>query len=716
MVRDYLVIVVIIVGWEARNDKHGRVFYVNHVDKTTSWTGPQPCRCCSRYNSNEGDIVRDDVSDLSPSAALSPASSVETKHVHPPGVVFLIRPDFYSLLRKNQEALLKYNKSPQLKHMINKIRWDADNFNRYQHNRDLVCFLNAFSDESRRLPTGWEMRFDKSSRPFFVDHIARNTTFVDPRLPTSTPNSQEGLLGRSVEDVDSKGHHPRSLSMSRSITRATSPEGNEVEDMSDLEKVVCFLRQTNINDLLVQRCPELASNESLVTKVEEVASRGIEALHRFSDDVELNLLLSQFEAEISSTESKVSSFPKSKSFVRTSFVHSLSEQPSSPSKHNFQTKLTEFYKKLESRGYASGLWKVKLEINRDRILEDSFKKILEMTKRELHRSKLLISFAGEEGLDYGGPSKEFFFLISRELFNPCYGLFEYSSSNAYTLQISPMSIFMEDYCKWFRFAGRIVGLAVLHQYLLDVFFVRPFYKALLKECITMSDLESVDYEFFRSLEWIRRGEGVDFQQLGLNFSVDEEVAGKITQVELKPNGSRISVGHKNRKDYVDRMVKWRMLRGVEEQTNCLVKGFHEVLDFRLLSKFDAHELEFVISGTTEVDVGDWRRNTDYRAGYHDHHVVIGWFWSVVDEFTNEMRLRLLQFVTGTSSLPHEGFAALRGYNGPKRFSIEKWGEITSLPRAHTCFNRLDLPPYTSRQMVKRKLTIAVEETSTYGIE
>ena len=67
-------------------------------------------------------------------------------------------------------------------------------------------------------------------------------------------------------------------------------------------------------------------------------------------------------------------------------------------------------------------------------------------------------------------------------------------------------------------------------------------------------------------------------------------------------------------------------------------------------------------------------------GYHDRHVVVDWFWSVVDEFTNEMRLRLLQFVTGTSSLPHEGFAALRGYNGPKRFSIEKWGEITSLPR------------------------------------
>lgn len=53
---------------------------------------------------------------------------------------------------------------------------------------------------------------------------------------------------------------------------------------------------------------------------------------------------------------------------------------------------------------------------------------------------------------------------------------------------------------------------------------------------------------------------------------------------------------------------------------------------------------------------------------------------MVEHFNNEQRLRLLQFVTGTSSVPYEGFAALRGSNGPRRFCIEKWGKITSLPR------------------------------------
>ena len=67
-------------------------------------------------------------------------------------------------------------------------------------------------------------------------------------------------------------------------------------------------------------------------------------------------------------------------------------------------------------------------------------------------------------------------------------------------------------------------------------------------------------------------------------------------------------------------------------------------------------------------------------GYHDGHIVMRWFWAAVEHFNNEQRLRLLQFVTGTSSVPYEGFAALRGSNGLRRFCIEKWGKVTSLPR------------------------------------
>ncbi|NWH39016.1 HECW1 ligase, partial [Chloropsis cyanopogon] len=138
---------------------------------------------------------------------------------------------------------------------------------------------------------------------------------------------------------------------------------------------------------------------------------------------------------------------------------------------------------------------------------------------------------------------------------------------------------------------------------------------------------------------------------------------------LKSGGANTAVTEKNKKEYIERMVKWRVERGVVQQTEALVRGFCEVVDSRLVSVFDARELELVIAGTAEIDLNDWRNHTEYRGGYHDGHIVIRWFWAAVERFNNEQRLRLLQFVTGTSSVPYEGFAALRGSNGLRRFCI-----------------------------------------------
>jgi E3 ubiquitin-protein ligase HECW2 len=92
----------------------------------------------------------------------------------------------------------------------------------------------------------------------------------------------------------------------------------------------------------------------------------------------------------------------------------------------------------------------------------------------------------------------------------------------------------------------------------------------------LSDLESLDAEFHQSLQWIKDTENIDFSGLDLTFSVDEEVLGQMTERELKPNGKNIPVTEKNKKEYIERMVKWRVERGVAEQTECLVRGFYEV--------------------------------------------------------------------------------------------------------------------------------------------
>uniref|UniRef100_A0A914UWT3 HECT-type E3 ubiquitin transferase n=1 Tax=Plectus sambesii TaxID=2011161 RepID=A0A914UWT3_9BILA len=317
-------------------------------------------------------------------------------------------------------------------------------------------------------------------------------------------------------------------------------------------------------------------------------------------------------------------------------------------------------------------------------------------------------------LDYGGPSREFFFLLSRDLFNPYYGLFEYSANDTYTVQISPMSAFVDNYIEWFYFCGRVLGLALLHRYLIDTFFTRAFYKFLLKQPCSISDLESLDSQFHSSLQWLQ--DNPVTEDLQLTFTINEEIAGKVTERELKANGSELVVTEENKDDYIRRIVRWRLERGVRKQGQSLLRGFYEVVDPSLVSVFDARELELVLSGTVEIDICDWRQNTEYKGSYNDMHAVICWFWQAVERFTNAQRLQLLQFVTGTSSIPYEGFVALRGSHGPKKFTIEKWGSLDSLPRAHTCFNRLDLPAYPSFHILYDKLLLAISETGCYAIE
>ncbi|XP_044864156.1 E3 ubiquitin-protein ligase HECW1 isoform X1 [Mauremys mutica] len=770
-------------NWEARIDSHGRVFYVDHVNRTTTWQRPtaaatpdgirrsgsiqQMEQLNRRYQNiqrtiaterpeedavvnnraerlsigggsdSEADFSQPN-SEIRREGSLSPVNSQKiTLLLQSPAVKFITNPEFFTVLHANYSAYRVFTNSTCLKHMILKIRRDARNFERYQHNRDLVNFINTFADTQLELPRGWEIKTDQQGKSFFVDHNSRATTFIDPRIPLQNGRLPNHLTHRQhLQRLRSYSAGEASeVSRNRGISLLTRPGNSLVTAIRNQhhheslplaynDKIVAFLRQPNIFEMLQERQPSLARNHALREKIHYIRTEGTHGLEKLSCDADLVILLSLFEEDIMSYIPLQAAFHPGYSFSpRCSPCSSPQNSPGlqrasarapSPYRRDFEAKLRNFYRKLEAKGYGQGPGKIKLIIRRDHLLEGTFNQVMAYSRKELQRNKLYITFVGEEGLDYSGPSREFFFLLSQELFNPYYGLFEYSANDTYTVQISPMSAFVENHLEWFRFSGRILGLALIHQYLLDAFFTRPFYKALLRLPCDLSDLEYLDEEFHQSLQWMKDNNITDI--LDLTFTVNEEVFGQVTERELKSGGSNTQVTEKNKKEYIERMVKWRVERGVVQQTEALVRGFYEVVDSRLVSIFDARELELVIAGTAEIDLNDWRNNTEYRGGYHDGHIVIRWFWAAVERFNNEQRLRFLQFVTGTSSVPYEGFAALRGSNGLRRFCIEKWGKITSLPRAHTCFNRLDLPPYPSYSMLYEKLLTAVEETSTFGLE
>ncbi|XP_065912418.1 uncharacterized protein [Dysidea avara] len=357
----------------------------------------------------------------------------------------------------------------------------------------------------------------------------------------------------------------------------------------------------------------------------------------------------------------------------------------------------------------------RLPVGRTSILEDSFNVIMSVKDADAEKlkSRLYIVFEGESGLDYGGLAREWFYLLSHEMFNPYYGLFEYSASDDYTLQINPDSGFCNgNHLEYFKFVGRVCGMAVYHAKLVDAFFIRPFYKMMLKKKIFLDDMQCVDVEFYNSLKYILDN---DPEPLCLQFTTTKDHFGKVSEVELKSGGADIAVTEANKKEYVRLMVRWRFTSRIQPQMNAFLDGFSKLIPLHLIKVFDEKELEYLMGGLSEIDVGDWKRHTDYQ-DYIATEQPIVWFWKAVETFDNETRARLLQFVTGTSKVPMNGFSELQGSNGPKKFTIKKIGNIKSLPCAHTCFNRIDLPPYKSYYDLKEKLKLAVDNTEGFEIE
>uniref|UniRef100_UPI00358E39BE E3 ubiquitin-protein ligase NEDD4-like isoform X2 n=1 Tax=Myxine glutinosa TaxID=7769 RepID=UPI00358E39BE len=383
--------------------------------------------------------------------------------------------------------------------------------------------------------------------------------------------------------------------------------------------------------------------------------------------------------------------------------------PAVPYSRDYKQKYDFFRKKLKKPTDIPNRFEMKL--HRNNILEESYRKMMAVKRPDVLKARLWIEFETEKGLDYGGVAREWFFLISKEMFNPYYGLFEYSATDNYTLQINPNSgLCNEEHLSYFKFIGRVAGMAVFHGKLLDGFFIRPFYKMMLQKTIVLKDMESVDGEYYNSLMWILENDPTD---LDLRFCTDEDLFGQTHQIELKPNGSEVVVVDENKREYIDLVIQWRFANRVQKQMNAFMEGFCDLISLDLIKIFDENELELLMCGLGDVDVNDWRQHTLYKSGYCANHPVIQWFWKAVLLMDSEKRIRLLQFVTGTSRVPMNGFAELYGSNGPQLFTIELWGSPDKLPRAHTCFNRLDLPPYELFEDLRDRLNVAIENAQGF---
>lgn len=542
----------------------------------------------------------------------------------------------------------------------------------------------------RPLPPGWEKRVDQRGRFYYVDHNTRTTTWQRP-TEESVRNyeqwqSQRSQLQGAMQQFNQRYlYQPSGGPVENDPLGALPPGWEKRQDNGRVYYVNHNTRTTQWEDPrtqgMIQEPPLPPGWEMKYTA---------EGVRYFVDH-----------------NSRTTSFKD----PRPGF-ESGSRQGGSPGAYDrsFRWKYHQFRFLCHSNALPSH---VKISVSRQTLFEDSFQQIMNMKPYDLRR-RLYIIMRGEEGLDYGGIAREWFFLLSHEVLNPMYCLFEYAGKNNYCLQINPASSINPDHLTYFRFIGRFIAMALYHGKFIDTGFTLPFYKRMLNKKPTLKDLESIDPEFYNSIMWVKEN---DLEECGveLYFAQDMEILGKVTTHQLKNDGENELVMQDNKEEYISLLTDWRFTRGVEEQTKAFLDGFNEVVPLEWLRYFDEKELELMLCGMQEIDLNDWQKNTIYRH-YTKNSKQIHWFWQVVKEMDNEKRIRLLQFVTGTCRLPVGGFAELIGSNGPQKFCIDKVGKETWLPRSHTCFNRLDLPPYKNLEQLREKLLFAIEETEGFGQE
>uniref|UniRef100_A0A7S0M233 HECT-type E3 ubiquitin transferase n=1 Tax=Cryptomonas curvata TaxID=233186 RepID=A0A7S0M233_9CRYP len=371
---------------------------------------------------------------------------------------------------------------------------------------------------------------------------------------------------------------------------------------------------------------------------------------------------------------------------------------------DFDNKKCYFRAELKRRNANQRHSTLRISVRREYVLEDSFHQMVLRRPDEL-KGRLHVTFQGEEGVDAGGLSREWFLTLSKQMLNPDKALF-LPSVNGLTFQPNPASGIQPDHIGYFRFAGQVVAKALWDEQLLDAHFTLSLYKHILNQPIEVKDVESIDPEYFKNLGWMLENDITSV--LEETFSIVREQFGEMLTIDLKPNGRNLSVTESNKHEYVQLVAEHVMTKGIRDQVDALKQGFHELIPSDLIQIFSPQELELLLCGLPSIDVDDLRANTEYT-GYTRDSPQIQWFWSIVQGLCQEDLARLLQFVTGTSQVPMEGFQSLRGMNGPQRFNIHRCGDSGRLPSSHTCFNQLDLPEYPSSDVLQRCLLSAIRE-------
>ncbi|GAB1608841.1 ubiquitin-protein ligase E3A-like, partial [Argonauta hians] len=352
---------------------------------------------------------------------------------------------------------------------------------------------------------------------------------------------------------------------------------------------------------------------------------------------------------------------------------------------------------------------LRLKIRRDSLIESALS-MLELVAKDNPqdlKKQLIVEFEGEQGVDEGGVSKEFFQLVVEDIFNPDFGMFTYKEETG-QYWFNPSSLENDGQ---FTLIGIVLGLAIYNSAILDIHFPMVVYRKLMGKKGTFSDLMDVDPRLAQSLQDLLdcedEVEHIYMQTFCLSY---QDVFGNVVTQNLKENGDQITVTNANKQEFVSLYADYLLNWSVERQFRAFKCGFRMVTnESPLHALFRPEEVELLVCGSKQFDFHALEEATEYDGGFTNDSVTIRNFWSVVHDFTEEQQRKLLQFTTGTDRVPIGGLSKVKliiARNGP---------DSDRLPTSHTCFNVLLLPDYSNREKLQDRLLKAINYSKGFGM-
>ncbi|EGF77764.1 hypothetical protein BATDEDRAFT_17719 [Batrachochytrium dendrobatidis JAM81] len=263
----------------------------------------------------------------------------------------------------------------------------------------------------------------------------------------------------------------------------------------------------------------------------------------------------------------------------------------------------------------------------------------------------------------------------------------------------------------FELVGIIIGLALYNGVMLGLRFPLLLYKKLVDVRPTFQDFRDAFPTLGRGLQSLLDWSDGDVSDIFLrNFEISYEVYGQVKTYPLVRNGEDIPVTNDNRVQYVELYVQHYTNESIKRQFQAFCRGFHKVVGGKVLKMCRPEELELLICGNTtaEIDFTELEHTAEYD-GFLPHDEMVVWFWEIMHKMDLDQKRKLLNFVTASDRVPLSGFSSLT-------FVVQRNGPDTDrLPTALTCFGRLLLPEYASKEKLFDRLTTAIENATGFGL-